>query len=333
MADLPEELGDALTEALRRVDQEDIERSVRDLIGQYRGEFDPSRRALDTEINTAAYAAYRMPATYAAVTTALRRTAALMPDFQPRTHFDIGGGTGAAIWAAAEVWPSLRETVVLEQSEKAIALGRRLARRSGSAAVRDARWRRTVIDGAVRGGGADLVTMTYVLGELPSQVREAVVGSLAGEAATVVLVEPGTPAGYERVVTARDRLLGLGLSVVAPCPHDRECPIPRGRDWCHFSARLNRTALHRKIKQGTLGFEDEKFSFVAASAPGGWGRADNRVLRHPQKRKGLVSLRLCTGTDGLRDTVVSKRQGETYRAARDIDWGDAWPPGDAERRA
>lgn len=326
MANVPEELNDALLEALRRLNQEDMARSVRELIGQYRGEFDPSRRALASEINVAAYAAYRMPATYAAVVTAMRRTAALMPGFQPRTHVDIGGGTGAAMWAAAEVWPSLRETVVLEQAEHAIALGRRLARRAGSAAVREATWRRTVIDGAVRCSGADLITMTYVLGELPPDVRDAAVRSLVGAAETIVLVEPGTPAGYERIVAARAQLLEQGLSMVAPCPHDRECPIPRGKDWCHFSARLNRTALHRKIKSGTLGFEDEKFSYVAAST-GGWQRADNRVLRHPLKRKGLVSMRLCTGTDGLQDRVVSKKQGDVYRAARDIDWGDAWPPG------
>lgn len=332
MADVPDDLDDALREALRKVDQEDVARSVRELMSQYRGEFDPSRRAIAGEVDAAAYAAYRMPATYAAVESALRRTAALMPGFEPRTHLDVGGGTGAAVWAAAEVWPSLRETVVLEQAERAIALGRRLARRARSAAVRDARWRRTVIDGAVRGPAADLVTMAYVLGELPARVRGEAVASLAGAAGTVVLVEPGTPAGYARVVEARDRFLDLGLSVVAPCPHDGACPIPRGRDWCHFSARLNRTALHRKIKGATLGFEDEKFSYVVASAPG-WERAANRVLRHPQKRKGLVSLRLCTENDGLRDAAVSKRQGEVYRAARDAGWGDAWPPAPAGPRA
>ncbi|MEO3872058.1 small ribosomal subunit Rsm22 family protein [Nonomuraea sp. B12E4] len=40
----------------------------------------------------------------------------------------------------------------------------------------------------------------------------------------------------------------------------------------------------------------------------------------------MVSLRLCTGEDGLRDALVSKRQGELYRRARDAEWGDGWPP-------
>lgn len=324
MADLPEDLSDALEESLDSADPAEMAQSVQKLMGRYREEFDPSHRALASGVDVAAYAAYRMPATYAAVAAALRHTAALTPGFRPRAHADVGGGTGAAVWAAAATWPSVEEVTVLEQAREAIAFGRRLARKSRSPAVRDARWRQTVIDGQVRAPEADLVTMSYVLGELPERLRPDVIRSLAGGGAMVVLVEPGTPAGYERVGAARDLLIDLGLSVVAPCPHDGTCPIPGGRDWCHFSARLNRTALHRRLKVGTLGFEDEKFSYVAA-APQSWAPSPGRIIRHPQKRKGLVSLRLCE-TDGLRDVTVSKRQGEEYRAARKADWGDAWPP-------
>jgi ribosomal protein RSM22 (predicted rRNA methylase) len=166
--------------------------------------------------------------------------------------------------------------------------------------------------------------MSYVLGELSLADREDVVRWLAADAGVVALVEPGTPAGYERIVAARDVLLGLGLTVIAPCPHDRDCPL-RGRDWCHFSARLPRSGLHRRIKAATLGFEDEKFSYVIASTQRS-RKAENRVLRHPRQRKGMVSLQLCTGEDGSADVVVSKRQNTLYRAARDVAWGDPWPP-------
>ncbi|MEU6041460.1 small ribosomal subunit Rsm22 family protein [Actinomadura sp. NPDC047616] len=326
MAELPGDLSAALDEALSRADSGTLSRSVQKLMHQYRDGFDPAERmVLGSATDVAAYAAYRMPATYAAVVAALERSAELMPGFSPRTHVDVGAGTGAAVWAAAEVWPSIEETTVLEQAPEAIAFGRRLAERSDSPAVRDARWRRTVIAGPVRKPAADLVTMTYVLGELPPGVRADAVRSLAADSEMVVLVEPGTPAGYERVIEARDLLVELGLSVVAPCPHDRACPIPRGEDWCHFAERLNRTALHRRIKVGTLGFEDEKFSYVAA-ARGDRSRAAGRVVRRPVQRKGMVSLRLCTEADGLLEATVSKRQGEVYRAARKTDWGDPWPP-------
>ncbi|WP_214109408.1 small ribosomal subunit Rsm22 family protein [Acrocarpospora catenulata] len=321
----PDDLHNALDVLLSRFSTADLTQSVRHLIKQYREGTPPADVVLGSEIDVAAYAGYRMPATFAAVSAALRHVAAVAPDFTPRTHVDIGGGTGAAVWAAAQVWPVLEKVTVLEQAQSAISLGERLAKRSGSPAVRAARWTRSVIRAGVEKPPADLVTMSYVLGELPTASLEGVVRSVAADAGMVVLIEPGTPAGYARIVAARDILLEQGLSVVAPCPHDQACPIPSGRDWCHLSTRLNRSALHRQVKTGVLSFEDEKFSYVAASAQR-WPKAANRVLRHPLKRKGLVSLELCTDEDGLTQEIITKRQGELYKRARDITWGDEWPP-------
>jgi ribosomal protein RSM22 (predicted rRNA methylase) len=41
----------------------------------------------------------------------------------------------------------------------------------------------------------------------------------------------------------------------------------------------------------------------------------------------MVSLKLCTSEGELVDRIVSKRQGPLYKQARDVEWGDAWPPG------
>ncbi|MEV4456952.1 small ribosomal subunit Rsm22 family protein [Microbispora sp. NPDC049633] len=325
MSTLPDDLDGALEESLGRFPMAELTRSVQTLIRQYREGFDRSVPALSSEVAVAAYAGYRMPATYSAVSAALRQVALLAPGFAPETQVDVGGGTGSALWAASAVWPTLRTVTVLEQSPSAIAFGRRLAGRAPAAAVREARWQQAVVDRSVPAPAADLVTMSYVLGELSPAVQDDVVGSVARTAGMLVIVEPGTPGGYARIAAARRLLAGLGLHVVAPCPHDGECPIVPDRDWCHFAVRLNRTALHRRVKDGTLSFEDEKFSYVAVSARP-WPRAEGRILRHPLKRKGLVTLRLCTAEDGLADRAVSKRQGETYRGARDVVWGDAWPP-------
>ena len=326
MVSLPTELRDALDGALARHQPGEMGRAVQSMIRRYREGFDPAEPVLGSELHAAAYAAYRMPATYAAVSSALGRVAALTEGFAPRTHVDVGGGTGTAVWAAAEAWPSLEKVTVLEQAPDAIALGRRLMGRASSPALRGARWQRADLGARPAKPPADLVTMSYVLGELPPGIREDVLTWLAEGCGMVVVIEPGTPEGYARTAAARDLLIGLGLSVVAPCPHDLACPLGgRGGDWCHFSARLNRTSLHRQLKTGTLNFEDEKFSYVAASrlpfAP-----AHGRVLRHPQKRKGLVSLQVCSADRGVVDVTISKRQGEVYKAARDVSWGDEQPP-------
>jgi ribosomal protein RSM22 (predicted rRNA methylase) len=277
---------------------------------------------LGSDLTVAAYAAYRMPATYAAVTAALRHAADLAPGFAPRSMVDVGGGTGTSLWAARQVWPSLVDMTVLERSTAAITLGRRLA--ATADVLRSATWRQFVIGGQAPVPAADVVTMSYVLGELAESQRADVVRDLGRQAGVLVLVEPGTPAGYLRVVTARDQLIEQGMRVLAPCPHERACPIPAGKDWCHFAQRLNRTALHRRVKSATLGFEDEKYSYVAVTRTDR-SRVDSRVLRHPRKRKGMVSLRLCTDTDGITDATVTKRDPEAYRRARDVEWGDGWP--------
>ncbi|ANN14790.1 rRNA methyltransferase [Amycolatopsis orientalis] len=323
VAALPDPLRSALDEELGKYPQTRLTQSVERLSSRYRENNPATAPILSSEVDIAAYAGYRMPATYAAVHAVLAEAALRAPEFAPRTQIDVGGGTGAAIWAAADVWPSLEKSTVVEQVAGAIALGRRLAEHAGGPAVRGSTWQRGLIDPAAPAPDADLVTLSYVLGELPEARRTDVVRWLSAKAGMLVLIEPGTPAGYERIVQARDELVELGLSLVAPCPHEGACPIPRGKDWCHFSARLPRTGLHRQLKAGTLGFEDEKFSYVVASrtAP---ERADGRILRHPLKRKGMVSLTLCAEA-GLTETIVTKRHGQAYRAARDAEWGDAWP--------
>ena len=97
----------------------------------------------------------------------------------------------------------------------------------------------------------------------------------------------------------------------------------RAGDWCHFAVRLDRSALHRRVKGGRLGHEDEKFSYVLASrAP--VTPASGRVLRHPVTRKGLVQLEVCDSAGSAGRVVVTKRDPIAYRAARDASWGDPW---------
>ncbi|MEV4316804.1 small ribosomal subunit Rsm22 family protein [Actinocrispum sp. NPDC049592] len=324
MVAIPDDLQSALDGALRRFGQADLSRAVTRLIARYREGGAATEPIMKSDLDVAAYAGYRMPATFAAVSAVLAETARLAPGFEPKTMADLGGGTGTALWSACETWPSLSTVTVVEQVEPVLSLGKRLASAAGSPVVRRAAWRRGLIDPATPAPEADLVTLSYVLGELPDHTRADAVRWLASSAGMVVLIEPGTPAGYERIVAARDVLLDLGMSLVGPCPHTETCPIPRGRDWCHFAARLPRLGHHQVIKEGVLNFEDEKFSYIAASAVP-YDRAANRILRHPQKRKGLVSLRLCTGDGKLEDTLVTKRNPEPYRAARDVKWGDEWP--------
>jgi ribosomal protein RSM22 (predicted rRNA methylase) len=323
--ELPKDLRDALDTAVAGIAVRDLAAAVERLIGQYRAGGEPTEPILRSGAEVAAYAAYRMPATFASMRAVLGQVVAASPGLRPRTHLDIGGGTGAAAWAAAEVFDTLSSVTVLDQVADALSWGERLARDASAPALRTATWRQAGVRGAFP--RADLATVSYVLGELSGPDQDGVVRRAAAAADAVVIVEPGTPAGYQRVLAARSVLLDLGLTVAAPCPHQHACPLPAGRDWCHFAVRVNRSSLHRRIKHAALGYEDEKFAYVAA-VPGPVAAGSGRVLRHPQSRKGLVMLQLCTSAGSTAQELVSKRHGELYRAARDVEWGDTWPPAD-----
>ncbi|MFK0253207.1 small ribosomal subunit Rsm22 family protein [Streptomyces sp. NPDC090445] len=302
--------------------------AVERLIANYRGHTPTDAPVLRDRSDVAAYAAYRMPATFEAVRGALSGLAEAAPQWAPASHVDVGGGTGAATWAVDATWDGPRTTTVLDWAEPALALGRELAGASGSPVLRSAEWRRAVIGAGITLPEADLVTVSYVLNELTPEARRAVVAEAARAGQAVVLIEPGTPDGYLRIREARDQLIEAGLQVAAPCPHDGTCPIEVGQDWCHFSARVSRSSLHRQVKGGSLAYEDEKFSYVAATRfpveP-----VPSRITRKPQIRKGLVLLDLCGPQDeGLTRSTVTKRHGDLYKAARDAEWGEQWPPAD-----
>ena len=171
----------------------------------------------------------------------------------------------------------------------------------------------------------------YLLGELdPARRRQVVDDGWTAARGAFAIIEPGSAAGFRRVLEARDWLIARGARIVAPCPHAAACPLPPD-DWCHFAARLNRTALQRGLKRGVLAYEDEKYAYVVA-VRGAGAPAPARVVRRPRLAPGRVTLRLCR-TDGLRDETVERPRRADYRAARKTRWGDAWMPAERDGAA
>ncbi|MFG2722090.1 small ribosomal subunit Rsm22 family protein [Streptomyces sp. NPDC048416] len=341
---IPDVLRSALAGLLDGLPPSGTASAVDRLISHYRGVVPTHAPVLRDRSDVAAYAAYRMPATFEAVRSALGAFRDASGAWTPATHTDIGGGTGAASWAVAEAWQDAEApvaTTVLDWAEPALVVGRELAEASGLPGLRTARWERARIGSALTLERADLVTVSYVLNELTAEDRRSLVDAAIGAATgAVLIVEPGTPDGYTRIIEARDRLIEAGLHIAAPCPHSAACPIEPGTDWCHFSARVSRSSLHRQVKGGSLAYEDEKFSYVAATFPQALKEqggdlttaepAPARIIRRPQIRKGQVLLDLCGRDERLRRETVSKRHGPLYRAARDAEWGDPWPPHPAD---
>src|SRR5204862_6984628 len=108
----------------------------------------------------------------------------------------------------------------------------------------------------------------------------------------LMLVEPGTPAGFARIRAAREALIAAGAHLVAPCTHDKVCPM-QAPDWCHFSQRLPRSRAHMIAKAADVPFEDERHSYVAVSREALPSSNRARIVAEPQETKVGLTFPLC----------------------------------------
>jgi ribosomal protein RSM22 (predicted rRNA methylase) len=275
--------------------------------------------AITSETDALAYALVRMPATYAALAASLNALVAVRPDFAPKSLLDVGAGPGTASWATAEAFSSLHRFVLLDNNAAlrtlALDLAAESARLKAITYVRgDAR------EMLASAEPADLVIASYLIGEIGEAEQHALAERLWTKASdTLLVIEPGTPSGYTRIISLREQLIACGAHVAAPCPHDGSCPLATP-DWCHFAQRLPRLRAHMQAKSVELPFEDEKFSYVVLTRVPP-ARRFSRVLSKPAVGKAELSAKLCT-PHGLEFAKVPRRDKTAYGRARRWRWGD-----------
>lgn len=317
--ELPTHIRAVVDKALEGVPLADLRAAAERLSTRYRSETRDGRPHLSDDLAARAYLAVRMPATYAAVRASLDAVAALLPDFAPQSLLDAGAGPGTALFAARDCWPGLTDATLIESSPAIRRWGESL---SSAVALRRVDWHASdLVSAAQAPERRDLVMLTYVLDELAPEAIGPLIDRLwqaTGDA--IVVVEPGTPAGWSRILAVRDRLIAAGAHLVAPCPHAQACPL-HSPDWCHFSRRVARSRMHRRIKSADVPWEDEKFIYIAAARHPALP-VSARVIAPVQVRGGTVALKLCERTGASRQHVLSKRDGETFREVRRLAWGD-----------
>jgi ribosomal protein RSM22 (predicted rRNA methylase) len=277
-------------------------------------------RNIKSETDALAYGLARMPATYAAVAASLNALVEIRPDFNPQSLLDAGAGPGTASWAAAEAFSSLTSFKLLDDNPALRGLALDLAR--GSTRLFDMTYDRGEARAVlVQSEPADLVVASYMIGELDASAQIDLAASLWRRTRdTLLIVEPGTPAGTARVLALRRQLIAMGAHVAAPCPHDGPCPLSPP-DWCHFAQRLPRSRAHMQMKGAEVPFEDEKFAYVTLTrAPVAVHPA--RVLAQPVAGKAEIAAKLCTA-DGVVMAKIPRRAKADYARARRWRWGDA----------
>jgi ribosomal protein RSM22 (predicted rRNA methylase) len=315
---LPAKLRAALDAKLQGLSRSEIAARASKISKNYRD--GGSSATILSASDALAYALARMPATYAAVTASLNALCEIRPDFAPKTLLDVGAGPGTASYAAAEAFSSLMTITLLDANPVLRALALELAQ--DGARFNASNYQMGDASALLaKTEAADLVIASYLIGELGQvERRELAYGLWAKTRNALVIIEPGTPAGYERILAARAQLIATGAHVAVPCPHDATCPLS-APDWCHFAQRLPRLRAHKQVKDAEVPFEDEKFSYaVMTRAPTSHHPA--RVLAPPHLSKVEVTAKLCTA-GGLVHARIPRRDKTAYAAARRWRWGNA----------
>ncbi len=323
MSDLPGTLRGALEQMLEGVPRKGLTERARATSEAYRAGR-PSSGVIREADDALAYAITRLPATYAACAAMFGEAARMAPRFRPMSLLDAGAGTGAASWAALETWPGVGAVTWLDASPTFLTLAARLAA-DGPAALRAATTQRADLTSAGEGWPkAELVAASYALAEIAPERQAGVVQALWDACEGVLaLVEPGTPAGFARILAARTALIAAGATVLAPCPHHDACPLV-GSDWCHFSVRLSRSRDHRLAKGADAPFEDERYAYLVVARPQVAAIARNpRILAPPRTSKPGIDLKLC-GPAGVKLRFIGRREKVLYAVARRLGWGDVF---------
>jgi ribosomal protein RSM22 (predicted rRNA methylase) len=284
--------------------QAELKKAAQALSERYRTGSTPYLRSREDRY---AYLLTRYPATKAA----LHRVFQEIRSFPIHSMLDIGAGPGTSWEAAQETWEGLMQATLMERDCDFVEIGMKMTPSC-------VRWVTGDVSKQASFEVHDLVVFSYSWGEILDIHLLERAWQAAGK--FLIIVEPGTPRGYQSMLKARDFCISKGGAVYAPCPHSNTCPWQNTVEWCHFGVRLERSNEHRLAKEGSLGFEDEKFSYVILSKQPS-ETAFSRLLKDPLRRKGHTLITLCSKS-GIEQKTITKKNKELYKQVNKLKWGD-----------
>jgi ribosomal protein RSM22 (predicted rRNA methylase) len=259
-----------------------------------------------------AYVGARLPATYAVVRAVIDRLFQEQDISFPQTVLDLGSGPGTCMlvledYLDAPIQTTLQGTLV-ERDPGFIEIAKNLLKNPHTYICSDIK--------KYSYTPHDWVMASYSLNEIVE--KEAFIQNAFNATKKIfILIEPGTPQGFQNILTARDIIHQSGGHILLPCPHSLTCPS----QWCHFSQRLPRTKLHKSIKSASLGYEDEKYTYLVAS------KSENtipnsRIVSTPQKHSGHLEITLCTSNGTLETKTFTKSKCPDFKEIKKKEWGD-----------
>lgn len=312
--DIPQELKEEIEKITLGMKHTQIIENAQTISEKYRHNSGKGEKLVTKATEATAYAISRMPATYCAVYSALSQS---LKNYNQdiKTVLDVGAGTGTATWAISNLL-NVDKITCLEREEQMQKVGKQLMKDY----ISNVEWKNFDLTQNDIKEKSDLVIASYVINELTEADRKKAISKLWNSTTgLLVIIEPGTPEGFKHILQIRETLLEQGANIVAPCTHQDQCRINKD-DWCSFYVRVARSGIQRQAKKGELGYEDEKFSYIALSKMP-IKQNDAIILRHPQIATGHVKVKVCT-QNGIEERVYSKKDKEIYKKVRKLNAGD-----------
>jgi ribosomal protein RSM22 (predicted rRNA methylase) len=331
MISLPTLIETVISDVLAQANPDAWTRRAVELSEQYRGQRE--KRGVPFIFNyldVLAYLALRIPSTYSHIFGALSSIKELSPTWTPKSILDIGTGPGVGVWAAKEVFSTIQEAVLYERDQNFVDIGQKISETLDGIQYD---WQQVDISKSlpILDQQFDLVILSSVINELNEKTRSHIL-DFAGKVCrgVILIVEPGTPIGFEAIQFSYKRLKRNEGVLVAPYIDNT---FVNSADVI-FAQKMFRPEFQRRIRQlqrkqnlehehllPASDWEESKYYYLAYSQKEPEIRPAARVIDKPKVQKASIELKLLT-KDGVKVEKVLKREREKFKQAKKLEWGD-----------
>jgi len=287
----------------------------------------------------AAYLLYFLPINFGKISFALRQ---IPENFWKRPSLrilDLGCGPASGSFAAAE---RLKEKnpeakvhwTWVDQNERVLQDAGKIWQAAGY--DRDVQVIRSDLRRLRLSGSFDLIVLSHALNEWgagSAERKSEWLGELLerhlAPGGVAAILEPALKRPTRDLMSLRDYLLTeQRFHVVAPCLHDRACPMlefSRG-DWCHFYIEWREPKFLQRFDT-LVGNENRylKVAYLILEKPGGEIRPQPKLFRVVSNRmatRGKIEVVLCGESAYLHVTRLDRERSEANSAIDQVKRGD-----------
>lgn len=292
-----------------------------------------SHKYIENSDDVLGYLAVRAPSTYSQIYGALESIKKLNPNWQPKNILDIGSGPGTAIWAAAEIFSSLKNGTAVEMDNNFIKAGQSILT---SIPEINIVWELTDLSKSLPKTEEifDLVILANILNEMDEKTKNKVLSFAQNHSKGILLIlEPGTPYGYEVVKQSAETLKTDKDYLVTPYIDN----IFIDSEEVTFTQKIKRPDFQKRVRHlqrkneqlekprllPPSDWEESKYYYLAYSKFPNEITPTARLIDAPKPLKPFVELKILTGR-GIRTERVFKKDRELYKKAKKLNRGDTF---------